>query len=205
MSNEQATNDAEQKPGKLTESIDRMADKLEKVIKTASSAYDRLAHVELRDGQGAAWCLLSKAIGEIRHVLGPCAIMPEACFQKLREFANQPRGTGEFFTPKEALDAVTANPPLGDVEDAPRPLDPNAPEIVTGGVQSMTGEDSHMSRPEAANILCVMATSRKIDVNGVVALQMGVRSLMKRHFDCQRNRAMRRARAAKETEVQPNV
>ena len=69
----------------------------------------------------------------------------------------------------------------------------------------MTGEDSHMSRPEAANILCVMATSRKIDVNGVVALQMGVRSLMKRHFDCQRNRAMRRARAAKETEVQPNV
>lgn len=64
---------------------------------------------------------------------------------------------------------VTANPPLGE---------------------------DHMSRPEAVNILCRMATSRKVDVNGVIALQMGVRSLLKRHFDRQRNWARRREQAA---------
>ena len=50
--------------------------------------------------------------------------------------------------------------------------------------------------PEAVNILCRMATSRKVDVNGVIALQMGVRSLLKRHFDRQRNYARRREQAA---------
>ena len=138
MSSEQATNDAEQKPGKLTESIDRMADVLKNVLKTASSAYDRLPHVELRDGQGAAWCLLSKAIGEIRHVLGPCAIMPDACFHKLHEFVCQPpaSGTGEFFTKKETLDFLVGNPPCGDVKDAATPLDPS---VQTGGGATGTG------------------------------------------------------------------
>ena len=62
-------------------------------------------------------------------------------------------------------------------------------------MRQKTDED-HMSRPEAAHILCHMATSRKVDVEGVVALQMGVHSLLKRHFDRQRNRARRMARAA---------
>ncbi len=62
-----------------------------------------------------------------------------------------------------------------------------------------------MSNPEAAYILCRMATSRKVDVSGVTALQMGVRSLMKRHFDRQRNWAKRRMRAAGEAEEKQNV
>lgn len=62
-----------------------------------------------------------------------------------------------------------------------------------------------MSNPEAASILCRMATSHKLTVDGVTALQMGVRSLMKRHFDRQRNWAKRRMRAAGEAEEQKNV
>ena len=58
-----------------------------------------------------------------------------------------------------------------------------------------------MSKPEAAYILCRMATSRKLTVEGVTALQMGVRSLLKRHFDRQRNWAKRREQAANEAEV----
>ena len=88
-----------------------------------------------------------------------------------------------------------ANPPIGDVKDAATPLDPSAPEMVRG-VRPKTDEDFRMSRPEAVNILCRMATMRKVNVKGVIALQMGVRSLLKRHFDRQRNWAKRREQAA---------
>ena len=101
-----------------------------------------------------------------------------------------------FRTPKEVVDFVTANPPLGEVKDAPTPIDPSAPEMVNGGGMRPKTDEDHMSRPEAAHILCRMATSRNVDVDGVVALQMGVKTLLKRHFDTQRNRAKRRARAA---------
>lgn len=98
-------------------------------------------------------------------------------------------GTGAFFTKDEVLDFVTANPPLGDIPTADEPLDPNAPKMVRGG------EDRYMSRPEAIYILGKLATSRRINVDGVIALQMGARALMKRHFDRQRNWAKRRAEA----------
>jgi len=96
---------------------------------------------------------LSKAIGDIRHILGLCAIMPDA--------------------------ASTLDRP---------------PEMVRVGAAE--GGRDHMGRPDAAAILCRMATSRKVNVNGVIALQMGVRSLLKRHFDRQRNWARRREQAA---------
>ena len=75
-----------------------------------------------------------------------------------------------YVTPKAAIDAVVSNPPLSPEEPY----------------------DDHMSRPEAAYVLSLLATSRKIDVDAVTALQMGVRTLLKRHFDRQRNWAKRR-------------
>lgn len=166
MNDEKPSTEAEQtKLGDLTASIERMIADLgtiESIIRTT-----RLLAEGMENG-GLKWATLCKALGEIRHILGPCAIMPDACF-----------------------------PPLGEVKDAPTPLDPS---VQTGGGATGTRGDSYMSKPEAAYILCRMATSRKVDVSGVTALQMGVRSLMKRHFDRQRNWARRRARAAGEAE-----
>ena len=108
-------------------------------------------------------------------------------------------GTGAYFTPKAAIDAIMGNPPLGDlppgndgVESRDTPLSPDAPKMERG-------EDSHMSRPEAAYILAKLATSRRMDEDGVIALQMGAKALLKRHFDRQRNWARRRERAAEDS------
>ena len=97
-------------------------------------------------------------------------------------------GTGAFFTKNEILDFVTANPQLGDIPPADEPIDPNAPKLARA-------EYRYMSRPEAIYILGKLATSRRINVDGVIALQMGARALMKRHFDRQRNWAKRREAA----------
>ena len=66
------------------------------------------------------------------------------------------------------------------------PISPDAPKMERG-------EDRHMSKVEAIYILGKLATSRRINVDGVIALQMGARALMKRHFDRQRNWERRRA------------
>jgi len=104
-----------------------------------------------------------------------------------------------FHSPQEPLDFVLANPPLGDlppgadgVEPRDTPISPDAPKMERG-------EDRYMSRPEAVYILGKLATSRRINVDGVIALQMGARSLMKRHFDRQRNWARRRERVAEDS------
>ena len=208
-------NNEENKSKELRDSIDRMADELAKVIKTAQSAYDKIAHVELRDGSGAAWRMLSEAVCNLRHTLRPkpgtaaflteiidyyCAneprlrLMPEnekpdaapAAEQKtpdpIAESVKRMQGvldevesnvraarflvsgmeseqlkwaqlsracgtihdltrlgwqklTGKpevFHSPKEIIDFVTANPPLGDVKDAPTPIAPSAPKIMHG-------------------------------------------------------------------------
>lgn len=49
-----------------------------------------------------------------------------------------------------------------------------------------------MSRSEAAALL--MDMSRGVSREQVEALQLGVRALVKRHFDCMKNRASRKAR-----------
>ena len=108
-------------------------------------------------------------------------------------------GTGAFFTKPEVLEAIIQDPPLGDlppgadgVEPRDTPLSPDAPKLVRG-------EDRHMSRPEAIYILGKLATSRRINVDDVIALQMGARALFKRHFDRQCNWARRRERAAEDS------
>ncbi len=129
MNDEKKTTEAEQtKPGDMNASIERMiADlgSIESIIRTTKLLAEGMNNGALK------YVTLSKALGDIRHVLGPCEIMPEACFNKVCDFAS---GTGAFHTPKEVLDFVTANPPLGEVKDAPTPLDPSAPKMVRGGL-----------------------------------------------------------------------
>ena len=220
-------NNEENKSKELRDSIDRMADELAKVIKTAQSAYDKIAHVELRDGSGAAWRMLSEAVCNLRHTLRPkpgtaaflteiidyyCAneprlrLMPEnekpdaapEAGQKTPDpiaesvkrmqgvldevesnvraarflvsgmdseqlkWAQLSRACGRihdltrlgwqkltekpevFHSPKEIIDFVTANPPIGEVKDAPTPIDPSAPEMVNGGgYAAEDGRGSH--------------------------------------------------------------
>ena len=49
-----------------------------------------------------------------------------------------------------------------------------------------------MSRSEAASLL--MDMSRGVSREQVEALQLGVRPLVKRHFDCMKNRAVRKVK-----------
>lgn len=50
-----------------------------------------------------------------------------------------------------------------------------------------------MSRSEAASLLMDMARGG-VSREQVEALQLGVRALVKRHFDCMKNRANRKAK-----------
>jgi len=134
-------NNEEDKSKVLRDSIDRMADELAKVIKTAQSAYDKIAHVELREGSGAAWRMLSVAVCKLRHTLRP-KLGTAAFLTEITDYycANEPRlrltteseKPGVYHTPKEVIDFVTANPPLGEVKDAPTPIDPSAPSLAHG-------------------------------------------------------------------------
>ena len=132
MNDEKTSTEAEQKkPGDMNASIERMIadlEAIESIIRTTKFLAEGM------ENGGLKWATLSKALGDIRHVLGPCAIMPDACFHKLHEFVCQPpaSGTCEFFTKKETLDFLFGNPPFGDVKDAATPLDPNAPKLVRG-------------------------------------------------------------------------
>ena len=181
MNDEPKTPEAGQKkPDPIADSIERMQGVLDECEFIVRAARFLVSDMENKQHK---WARLSRACGTIHEItrLG---------WQKLTE------KPGVYHTPKEVIDFVMANPPLGEVKDAPTPIDPSAPEMVYGGGMRQKTDEDHMSRPEAAHILCRMAASRKVDVEGVVALQMGVHSLLKRHFDRQRNLVRRRARAA---------
>lgn len=144
-------NNEENKSKELRDSIDRMADVLAKVIKTAQSAYDKIAHVELREGSGAAWRMLCVAVCELRHTLRPkpgtaaflteitnyyckheprLRLMPENAKPDEAPQAEQKKPE-VFHTPKEIIDFVTENPPL-HIPPAAEPLDLSAPKLRRG-------------------------------------------------------------------------
>ena len=127
--NDEDTNKEKRIEG-LTSSIVRMTERLEKIRSFASSALDRALSARAENHMGEAWRILSKGLGDIRHELGPCGIMMDACWERACDaLRHKPAGgeipapppydpavgTGEFFTPKEAIDVVLANPPMGEV------------------------------------------------------------------------------------------
>ncbi len=131
---------------------------------------------------------LGAAIHKIRELVRPAprtvAFLEEEAWYRMK---RETKPSGEYRTPKEAIDFVTANPPL-DIPPAAEPIDPNAPKMERG--------ERHMSNPEAAFILAGMAFARRNSVDDVTALQMGVNRLMVRHFQKQRMWARRRAAKA---------
>ena len=128
MNDEKTSTEAEQtKPGDMNASIERVIadlEAIESVIRTTRLLAEGMENGFLK------WTTLSNALGDIRQILGPCAIMPKACINTMYAFAS---GMITFHTPKGNLDFVTANPKLGEVKDAPTPLDPKAPKQVRGG------------------------------------------------------------------------
>ena len=149
MNDEKTSTEAEQKkPGDLNAGIERMVADLEtigSIIRTT-----RLLAEGMENG-GLKWVTLSKALGNIRHVLGPCAIMPEACFHKVYDFAS---GTGAFRTPKEIIDFVTANPPI-HIPPAAEPAHAPIIAVVNKNTFSAVFQDakSIVANPELVSIL----------------------------------------------------
>ena len=170
-------NNEENKSKELRDSIDRMADELAKVIKTAQSAYDRIAHVELRDGSGAAWRMLSEAVCNLRHTLRPkpgtaaflteitdyyCEHEPRLRLMPENEKPDAAPEAGQkkpevFHTPKEIIDFVTANPKLGEVNDAPTPIDPSAPKIMHGFDHVWNSEPDSVGIARHGNVIQAFA------------------------------------------------
>ena len=172
MNNEQPTTEAEpKKPGDLTASIERMTACLERV---RTEVHRALGEVELMPRDGMKWMRLSKAVFDVHE-------LTRMGWQKIVDPAA---GTGAYFTPKSAIDFITANPPL-NIPPAAEPIDPNAPKLEQG--------ERHMSYPEASAILMELARNRTMSVDQVTALEMGTRRLLLRHFQRQRNWARRRA------------
>ena len=129
--------------------------------------------------------ILGAAIHKIRELVRPepktVAFLEEAAWYRMKEAAKP---ADEYRTPKSAIDFVMANPPL-NIPPAAEPIDPSAPKMVRG--------EDHMSYPEASAILMELARNRTMSVDQVNALEMGVRRLLNRHFQRQRNWAKRRA------------
>ena len=122
MDNETNATEAEQtKPGDLTDSIARMTACLEDVIANAKAALELSKNM---DRDGMKWMTLSKAVFDVheRSRMGWQGLVDPAV------------GTGgaRFFTKKEILDFVMANPSFVDVKDAPTPIDPTALKLVRG-------------------------------------------------------------------------
>ena len=129
MNNEENKPEAGQKvPDPIGESIERMKAVLEAVEHEVRAARFLVTGMEINQ---LKWETLSRACGRIHD-------LTRLGWQKLTEKPEV------FRTPKEIIDFVTANPPLGVVKDAPTPLDPSAPEMVRGGgVQREHGEFLH--------------------------------------------------------------
>ena len=62
-----------------------------------------------------------------------------------------------FHTPKEIIDFVTANPPLGEVKDAPTPIDPSAPKIMHGFDHVWNSEPDSVGIARHGNVIQAFA------------------------------------------------
>lgn len=131
MNDEKTSTEAEQtKPGDLTDSIERMKAVLEAVEHEVREA--RFLATGMESGQ-LKWRTLSRACDRIHD---------------LTSWENYMKNPEVFHTPKENLDFVMANPPLGEVKDAATPLDPTAPEMVRGGGPCVEGHrNRHLRHP----------------------------------------------------------
>ncbi len=175
--------------GDAAKSAERLREKLVKALGIIDAARREDGEAQAEGKPGTAWRYLSAAVGALRSLLHPepgtIAWHTEIDYYLDHEPHLRWDASGEYRTPMSALDFVMANPPL-DIPPAAEPIDPKAPKLVPG-------EARHMSYPEASAILMELARNRTMSVDQVNALEMGVRRLLNRHFQRQRNWAKRRA------------
>ena len=142
MNDEPKTPEAGQKkPDPIAESVKRMQGVLDEVESIVRAAKFLVSGVE--SGQ-LKWARLSRACGTIHEItrLG---------WQKLTE------KPGVYHTPKELLDFVTANPPLGEVKGTPTPIDPSAPSLVRGSRINNSPEPDGVGIARHGNVIQAFA------------------------------------------------
>ena len=168
-------------------SCERMHKLLEEAQAILNRAGEEVASAQA-DGK-SGWVHLSAAIGALRNLMRPAPDTVPWHTEIDYYLDHEPRlrwnASGEYRTPKTALDFLQAAPSL-NIPPTAEPIDPSTPKMVQG-------EDRHMTYPEASAILMELARKRTMSVDQVNALEMGVRRLLNRHFQRQRNWAKRRA------------
>lgn len=160
----------------------------ESLAESARTAVEALSAITPSDKPAPSIDEASKILGhatlKIRELMRPepktVSFMEEAAWYRMK---GEAKPAGEYRKPQEALDFVMGNPPMGNL--------PSGADGTEGTTAS--GEDRHMSYPEASAILMEIARNRTMSVDQVNALEMGVRRLLNRHFQRQRNWARRRA------------
>jgi len=164
------------------ETVQQWKESLAESARTAVEALSAITPIDkLAPSTDEARKILGQAMLRIRELVRPepktVSFLEEAAWYRMK---GEAKPAGEYRTPNDALDFVLANPPMG-----------NLPSGADGTTAS--GEDRHMSYPEASAILMELARKRTMSVDQVNALEMGVRRLLNRHFQRQRNWAKRRA------------
>ena len=121
--------------GDAAKSAERLREKLVKALGIIDAARSDDGKAQAEGKPGTAWRYLSAAVGALRSLLHPepgtIAWHTEIDYYLDHEPHLRWDASGEYRTPKDAIDFVTANPPL-NIPPAAEPIDPSAPKMVQG-------------------------------------------------------------------------
>ena len=121
--------------GDAAKSAERLREKLVKALGIIDAARSDDGKAQAEGKPGTAWRYLSAAVGALRSLLHPepdtIAWHTEIDYYLDHEPHLRWDASGEYRTPKDALDFVMANPPL-NIPPAAEPIDPSAPKMVQG-------------------------------------------------------------------------
>lgn len=121
--------------GDAAKSAERLREKLVKALGIIDAARSDDGKAQAEGKPGTAWRYLSAAVGALRSLLHPepgtIAWHTEIDYYLDHEPHLRWDASGEYRTPKSALDFVMANPPI-NIPPAAEPIDPNAPKMVRG-------------------------------------------------------------------------
>ena len=121
--------------GDAAKSAERLREKLVKALGIIDAARREDGNAQAEGKPGTAWRYLSAAVGALRSLLHPepgtIAWHTEIDYYLDHEPHLRWDASGEYRTPKSALDFVMANPPL-NIPPTAEPIDPSAPKMVRG-------------------------------------------------------------------------
>lgn len=121
--------------GDAAKSAERLREKLVKALGIIDAARSDDGKAQAEGKPGTSWRYLSAAVGALRSLLRPepgtIAWHTEIDYYLDHEPHLRWDASGEYRTPKDAIDFVMANPPL-NIPPAAEPIDPSAPKMVQG-------------------------------------------------------------------------